>query len=81
MNTNIANNNTEKDFTISTTTGSMLRLMQDFQKLQERAIALYEDKTGGEKVVDATVTVHHAMEAAIISNICATLEETDGATI
>ena len=81
MNTNTANNNTEKDFTISTVTDSMLRLMQNFQKLQERAIALYEDKTGGEEVIDATVAVHHAMKAAIMSNICATLEGIFGATI
>ena len=81
MNTNMTKNNTEKDFTISTNTDAMLRLMQDFQKLQERAIALYEDKTGGEEVIDATVATHHAMEAAIMSNICATLDRTVGATI
>ena len=50
--------------------------MRDFAKLQERAIALYEDKTEGENVIDATVAMMHSMQDAIAVNIGATLNET-----
>lgn len=77
MNTNTANNNTTAaEFTISSTTADMLRLLRDFAKLQERAIALYEGKAEGENVIDATVAVVHSMQDAIAANIGATLLET-----
>lgn len=77
MNTNTTNNNTPTtEFTISSTTADMLRLLRDFAKLQERAIALYEDKKEGENVIDATVAVVRSMQDAIAANIGATLTET-----
>lgn len=81
MNTNTKNNNTENDFTISTTTDSMLRLMRDFQNLQERAIALYEDKTGGENIINAAAELYHQMQDAIMTNICETLAESRAAEL
>lgn len=77
MNTNTADNNTPTtEFAISSTTADMLRLLCDFVKLQERAIALYEGKAEGENVIDATVAVVHSMQDAIAANIGATLTET-----
>lgn len=75
MEKNTLNNNKE-NFTISNTTKEMLLLLRDFAKLQERAIALYEDKTEGENVIDATVAMMHSMQNAIAVNIGATLNET-----
>ncbi len=69
-------NNNKENFTISNTTKEMLLLLRDFAKLQERAIALYEDKTEGENVIDATVAMMHSMQDAIAVNIGATLNET-----
>ena len=75
MKTNKANENTT-EFTISSTTAEMLRLLRDFEDLQERAIALYEDKEKGEDVIDATVAVVRSMQDAIAANIGTTLTET-----
>lgn len=75
MEKNTLNNNKE-NFTISNTTKEMLLLLRDFAKLQERAIALYEDKTEGENVIDATVAMMHSMQDAITENISETLTET-----
>lgn len=74
MKTNKANENTT-EFTISTTTATMLRLLRDFEELQERAIALYEDKEKREDVIDATVEVMKAMQDAIAANVCGTMRE------
>lgn len=77
MNTNTADNN-KRTFTVSDTTEAMLRLMQDFRHIQNQAVALYEGKACGEDVIDATVAVYHAMEAAVMANISVVLEESDG---
>ena len=86
MNNNNSNSNnnerafavskTTTEFTISNTTKEMLLLLRDFAKLQERAIALYEDKTEGENVINATVAMMHSMQDAIAVNIGATFNET-----
>ena len=80
MEKNTLNNNKE-NFTISTTTDAMLRLLGDFQKLQERTIALYEERVGGDNVINATVAVHHAMEAAIMAHISNKMEKSAGKEI
>lgn len=80
MNTNTADNN-KRIFTVSDTTDTMLRLMQDFRHIQNQVIALYEGKACGEDVINATVAVYHAMEAAVIANISVVLEESEGKQI
>ena len=60
---------------ISVTTSEMVNLLRDFLTLQERTIALYEDKTGGENVINTAAELYHQMQDAITANISETLAE------
>ena len=81
MNDNKSINNSEVVFTISNTTSEMLNLLRDFFKLQERAIRLFEDKKGGENVIDATVDTVRAIRDAVAVNIEQNIENLDNTTI
>ena len=81
MNDNKSINNSEVVFTISNTTSEMLNLLRDFLKLQERAIRLFEDKKGGENVIDATVDTVRAIRDAVAVNIEQNIENLDNTTI
>lgn len=73
MEKNITVNNNKRTFTVSNTTADMLALLKDFLVIQERAIAMYNDKTGGENIINATAEVYHLMQEALTANICDTL--------
>lgn len=73
MEKNAINNNNKSTFTVSNTTADMLTLLKDFIQIQERTIALYDGKTGGENIINATAEVYHLMQDALTVNICDTL--------
>lgn len=68
-------NNNKRTFTVSNTTADMLALLKDFLGIQERTIALYNDKIGGENIINATAEVYHLMQETLTANICDTLTE------
>lgn len=68
-------NNNKRTFTVSYTTADMLALLKDFLGIQQRTIALYDGKTGGENIINATTEVYHLMQEALTANICDTLTE------
>lgn len=77
MEKNTLNNNNNNDkFAISNTTNNMLALLRDFIKLQNKLITTYDEKTGGESVIEASAELYHCMQDAITANICETLTET-----
>lgn len=73
MEKNAINNN---KFSISDTTNDMLALLQDFVRLQNRIVVVYDGETGGENVIKASSELYHLMQDAITVNICETLTET-----
>lgn len=75
MEKNVINNNKDK-FSISDTTDDMLALLQDFVRLQNRIVVVYDEETGGENVIKASSELYHLMQDAITVNICETLTET-----
>lgn len=75
METNAINNNKE-NFSISDTTNSMLALLRDFVRLQNKLIVVYDDEVGGENVIEASAELYRFMQDAITANICETLTET-----
>ena len=75
MEKNAINNNKDK-FSISDTTNDMLALLQDFVRLQNRIVVVYDGETGGENVIKASSELYHLMQDAITVNICETLTET-----
>lgn len=75
MEKNAINNNKE-NFSISDTTNDMLALLQDFVRLQNRIVVVYDGETGGENVIKASSELYHLMQDAITVNICETLTET-----
>lgn len=75
MEKNVINNNKDK-FSISDTTNDMLALLQDFVRLQNRIVVVYDGETGGENVIKASSELYHLMQDAITVNICETLTET-----
>lgn len=75
MGKNVINNNKDK-FSISDTTNDMLALLQDFVRLQNRIVVVYDGETGGENVIKASSELYHLMQDAITVNICETLTET-----
>lgn len=75
MEKNVINNNKDK-FSISDTTNDMLALLQDFVRLQNRIVVVYDGETGGENVIKASSELYHLMQDAITMNICETLTET-----
>lgn len=74
MEKNVINNNKDK-FSISDTTNDMLALLQDFVRLQNRIVVVYDGETGGENVIKASSELYHLMQDAITVNICETLTE------
>lgn len=75
MEKNAINNNKDK-FSISDTTNDMLALLQDFVRLQNRIVVVYDGETGGENVIKASSELYHLMQDAITENISETLTET-----
>lgn len=75
MEKNVINNNKDK-FSISDTTNDMLALLQDFVRLQNRIVVVYDGETGGENVIKAFSKLYHLMQDAITENISETLTET-----
>lgn len=75
MEKNVINNNKDK-FSISDTTNDMLALLQDFVRLQNRIVVVYDGETCGENVIKASSELYHLMQDAITVNICETLTET-----
>lgn len=75
METNAINNNKE-NFSISDTTNSMLALLRDFVRLQNKLIVVYGDEVGGENVIEASAELYRFIQDAITANICETLTET-----
>ena len=75
MEKNVINNNKDK-FSISDTTNDMLALLQDFVRLQNRIVVVYDGETGGENVIKASSELYHLMQDAITVNICEKLTET-----
>lgn len=75
METNAINNNKE-NFSISDTTNSMLALLRDFVRLQNKLIVVYDGEVGGENVIEASAELYRLMQDAITANICETLTET-----
>lgn len=75
MEKNVINNNKDK-FSISDTTNDMLALLQDFVRLQNRIVVVYDGETGGENVIKASSELYHLMQDAITENISETLTET-----
>lgn len=80
MGKNAINNNKDK-FSISDTTNDMLALLQDFVRLQNRIVVVYDGETGGENVIKASSELYHLMQDAITVNICETLTETQAAQL
>lgn len=80
MEKNVINNNKDK-FSISDTTNDMLALLQDFVRLQNRIVVVYDGETGGENVIKASSELYHLMQDAITVNICETLTETQVAQL
>lgn len=80
MEKNVINNNKDK-FSISDTTNDMLALLQDFVRLQNRIVVVYDGETGGENVIKASSELYHLMQDAITENICETLTETQVAQL
>lgn len=80
MEKNAINNNKDK-FSISDTTNDMLALLQDFVRLQNRIVVVYDGETGGENVIKASSELYHLMQDAITVNICETLTETQAAQL
>ena len=80
MEKNAINNNKDK-FSISDTTNDMLALLQDFVRLQNRIVVVYDGETGGENVIKASSELYHLMQDAITVNICETLTETQVAQL
>lgn len=80
MEKNAINNNKE-NFSISDTTNSMLALLQDFVRLQNKLIVVYDGEVGGENVIEASTELYHLMQDAITVNICGTLTETQAAQL
>nr|DAG32979.1 MAG TPA: hypothetical protein [Caudoviricetes sp.] len=78
MEKNAINNN---KFSISDTTNDMLALLQDFVRLQNRIVVVYDGETGGENVIKASSELYHLMQDAITVNICETLTETQVAQL
>lgn len=74
-------NNIKVEFTVGNTTSDMLNFYRDFLKLQERAISMFEDKEGGENVIDATVATVRAIRNAVAANIEQNIENLENATI
>ena len=74
-------NNNKENFTISVTTNNMLALLRDFIQLQNRLIVVYDDKVGGENVIEASAELYRFMQDAITANICETLTETQVAQL
>lgn len=72
MEKNAINNN---KFSISDTTNDMLALLQDFVRLQNRIVVVYDGETGGENVIKASSELYRLMQDAITANICETLTE------
>ncbi len=75
METNAINNNKE-NFSISDTTNSMLALLRDFVRLQNKLIVVYDGEVGGKNVIEASSELYRLMQDAITANICETLTET-----
>ena len=75
MEKNAINNNKDK-FSISDTTNDMLALLQDFVRLQNKIVVVYDGETGGENVIKASSELYHLMQDAITENISETLTET-----
>lgn len=75
MEKNVINNNKDK-FSISDTTNDMLALLQDFVRLQNRIVVVYDGETGGENVIKASSELYNLMQDAITENISETLTET-----
>lgn len=63
MEKNVINNNKDK-FSISDTTNDMLALLQDFVRLQNRIVVVYDGETGGENVIKASSELYHLMQDA-----------------
>lgn len=80
MEKNAINNNKDK-FSISDTTNDMLALLQDFVRLQNRIVVVYDGETGGENVIKASSELYHLMQDAITVNICETLTKTQAAQL
>lgn len=80
MEKNVINNNKD-NFSISDTTNDMLTLLQDFVRLQNRIVVVYDGETGGENVIKASSELYHLMQDAITENICETLTETQVAQL
>lgn len=80
MEKNTVNNNKE-NFTISATTNNMLALLQDFVRLQNRLIVVYDGDVGGENVIEASAELYRLMQEAVTANICETLTETQVAQL
>lgn len=75
METNAINNNKE-NFSISDTTNSMLALLRDFVRLQNKLIVVYDGEVGGKNVIEASSELYRLMQDAITANICETFTET-----
>ena len=69
-------NNNKENTSISDTTNNMLALLQDFVRLQNRIVVVYDGETGGENVIKASSELYHLMQDAITVNISETLTET-----
>lgn len=80
MEKNVINNNKDK-FSISDTTNDMLALLQDFVRLQNRIVVVYDGETGGENVIEASAELYRLMQDAITVNINETLTETQAAQL
>lgn len=80
MEKNAINNNKDK-FSISDTTNDMLALLQDFVRLQNRIVVVYDGETGGENVIKVSSELYHLMQDAITVNICEILTETQAAQL
>lgn len=68
--------NNKENVSISDTTNNMLALLRDFIQLQNRLIVVYDDKVGGENVIEVSAKLYRFMQDAITANICETLTET-----
>lgn len=80
MEKNTLNNNKE-NFIISNTTNSMLALLRDFVRLQNKLIVVYDGEVGGKNVIEASSELYRLMQDAITANICETLTETQVAQL
>lgn len=80
METNAINNNKE-NFSISDTTNSMLALLRDFVRLQNKLIVVYDGEVGGKNVIEASSELYRLMQDAITVNINETLTETQAAQL